>query len=314
MNLQTGGGHAPPVFLKRKKAIMDILKCKAFVTSVDEGSFTAAGRVMGYTPSGISQLVSAMESELGFSLLIRKSNGVVPTNEGEIMYPLALEYIEKEADIYRAATELSGMYKGNVMIATYASVAAHTLPSIIKEFTDLHPSINIQIEEATKNRIEKMVSSGKADLSFSSRLSNPSYVWIPFTEDRMVAVLPQDHPYADKESYPIKNCRKEDIIMPSEGDDADVRELLKKHGIVPNIRLTTLENFTAINMVEKGLGIGIMNEGITRSWQTCTAIVPLDPPSQITIGISLPSLETAAPAVKEFVLFAADKLGVSVDQ
>ena len=39
---------------------MDILKCKAFVTSVDEGSFTAAGRIMGYTPSGISQLVSAM--------------------------------------------------------------------------------------------------------------------------------------------------------------------------------------------------------------------------------------------------------------
>ena len=45
---------------------MDILKCKAFVTAVDEGSFTAAGKIMGYTPSGISQLVSAMEGEFGF--------------------------------------------------------------------------------------------------------------------------------------------------------------------------------------------------------------------------------------------------------
>ena len=292
---------------------MDILKCKAFVSAVDEGSLTGAGKLLGYTPSGISQLVSAMESELGFSLLIRKSNGVVPTNKGEIMYPLAVEYIEKESEIYKAATELSGMYKGNVMIATYASIAAHTLPSIIKEFTDMHPSINIQIEETTKNRIEKLVSSGKADLAFSSRLSNQSFKWIPFAEDRMVAVLPKEHPFADKDSYPIKHCRKEDIIMPSEGDDADVRELLKKHSIVPNIRLTTLENFTAINMVEKGLGIGIMNEGITRYWQTGTAIVPLDPPSSITLGITVPSLETAAPAVKEFVCFAADKLGVSVE-
>ncbi len=292
---------------------MDILKCKAFVSAVDEGSLTGAGKLLGYTPSGISQLVSAMEAELGFSLLIRKSNGVVPTYEGETMYPLAVEYIEKEAEIYKAATELSGMYKGNVMIATYASIAAHTLPSIIKEFTDLHPSINIQIEEATKNRIEKMVNSGKADLSFSTRLSNQSYKWIPFAEDRMVAVLPKEHPYADKESYPIKQCRKEDIIMPSEGDDADVRELLKKHSIVPNIRLTTLENFTAINMVEKGLGIGIMNEGITRYWQTGTVILPLDPPSKITLGITVPSLENAAPAVKEFVCFAAEKLGVSTE-
>ncbi|MBR0379749.1 MAG: LysR family transcriptional regulator [Mogibacterium sp.] len=291
---------------------MDILKCKAFVTSVDEGSFTAAGRIMGYTPSGISQLVSAMESEFGFALLVRKSNGVVPTRQGEYIYPLIQEYIDKETAIYQAATELSGMYKGNVMIATYASTAAHTLPSIIKDFTDMHPSINIQIEEGTKNRIEKMVSAGKADLSFSTRLSNQSYTWIPFAKDRMVAVLPKDHPDAGRDAYPIKNCRKENLIMPSEGDDADVRALMKEHGIVPNIRLTTLENFTAINMVEKGLGIGIMNEGITRYWQTGTVILPLDPPSEIEIGITVPSLETAAPAVKEFVSFAASVLNVKV--
>jgi DNA-binding transcriptional LysR family regulator len=291
---------------------MDILKCKAFVTSVDEGSFTAAGRIMGYTPSGISQLVSAMESEFGFALLVRKSNGVVPTRQGEYIYPLIQEYIDKETAIYQAATELSGMYKGNVMIATYASTAAHTLPSIIKDFTDMHPSINIQIEEGTKNRIEKMVSAGKADLSFSTRLSNQSYTWIPFAKDRMVAVLPKDHPDAGRDAYPIKNCRKEKLIMPSEGDDADVRALMKKHGIVPNIRLTTLENFTAINMVEKGLGIGIMNEGITRYWQTGTVILPLDPPSEIEIGITVPNLDTAAPAVKEFVSFAASVLNVKV--
>lgn len=291
---------------------MDILKCKAFVTSVDEGSFTAAGRIMGYTPSGISQLVSAMESEFGFALLVRKSNGVVPTRQGEYIYPLIQEYIDKEAAIYQAATELSGMYKGNVMIATYASTAAHTLPSIIKDFTDMHPSINIQIEEGTKNRIEKMVSAGKADLSFSTRLSNQSYTWIPFAKDRMVAVLPKDHPDAGRDAYPIKNCRKENLIMPSEGDDADVRALMKEHGIVPNIRLTTLENFTAINMVEKGLGIGIMNEGITRYWQTGTVILPLDPPSEIEIGITVPNLETAAPAVKEFVSFAASVLNVKI--
>ena len=293
---------------------MDILKCKAFVTSVDEGSFTAAGRIMGYTPSGISQLVSAMESEFGFALLVRKSNGVVPTRQGEYIYPLIQEYIDKETAIYQAATELSGMYKGNVMIATYASTAAHTLPSIIKDFTDMHPSINIQIEEGTKNRIEKMVSAGKADLSFSTRLSNQSYTWIPFAKDRMVAVLPKDHPDAGRDAYPIKNCRKENLIMPSEGDDADVRALMKEHGIVPNIRLTTLENFTAINMVEKGLGIGIMNEGITRYWQTGTVILPLDPPSEIEIGITVPNLETAAPAVRVFVSFAASVLNVKVPE
>ena len=294
---------------------MDVLKCKAFVAAVDEGSLTGAGKALGYTPSGISQLISAMESEFGFSLLTRKSNGVVATREGEYIYPLAMEYIEKESEIYKAATELSGMYKGNVMIATYSSIAAHTLPPIIKEFSDLHPSINIQIEEGTKNHIEKMLSSGKADLAFVSRLKNhPSFVWIPFGEDRMVVVLPRTHRLAGWQTFPINQCKNEKIIMPSEGDDADVRDLLKKHGIVPNVRLTTLENYTAINMVEGGLGICIMNEGITRYWQTGTVILPVDPPSKIELGITLPSLDDAAPAVREFVLFAADKLKAKISE
>ncbi len=293
---------------------MDILKCKAFITAADEGSFTAAGKIMGYTPSGISQLVSAAEKEFGFSLLMRKSNGVVLTREGEYLYPLVLEYIDKETAIYKAATELSGMYKGNVMIATYSSIAAHTLPPIIKEFSDLHPSINIQIEEGTKNRIEKMVGSGKADLAFMSKPSNGALLWIPFGEDRMVAVLPKEHPCAGWQTFPLEKVRGERLIMPSEGDDADVRELFRHNGIVPNIRLTTLENYTAINMVEGGLGICIMNEGITRYWQTNTVIVPVDPPYSIELGITLPSLETAAPAVREFVLFAADKLGAKIPE
>lgn len=293
---------------------MDVLKCKAFVAAVDEGSLTGAGKVLGYTPSGISQLISAMEAEFGFSLLTRKSNGVVATREGEYIYPLAMEYIEKESEIYKAATELSGMYKGNVMIATYSSIAAHTLPPIIREFSELHPSVNIQIEEGTKNHIEKMLSSGKADLAFVSRPRNHSFLWVPFGEDRMVAVLPRNHKMAGWHTFPIQQCKNERIIMPSEGDDADVRDLLKKHGIVPNVRLTTLENYTAINMVEGGLGICIMNEGITRYWHTGTVILPVDPPSHIELGISLPSLEGAAPSVREFVLFAAEKLDAKIPE
>lgn len=293
---------------------MDVLKCKAFVAAVDEGSLTGAGKVMGYTPSGISQLISAMESEFGFALLTRKSNGVVATREGEYIYPIAMEYIAKEKEIYDAATELSGMYKGNVMIATYSSIAAHTLPQIIKQFTELHPSINIQIEEGTKSHIDKMVSTGKADLGFVSKLKHPNYVWIPFGEDRMVAVLPKDHPCAGWHSFPLENCKKDRLIMPSEGDDTDVRDLFRKYGIVPNVRLTTLENYTAINMVEGGLGIGIMNEGITRYWNTNTVILPVDPPSTIELGITLPSLDDAAPAVREFVLFAAEKLGAEIPE
>ncbi len=287
---------------------MDSSRCKAFVAAVDEGSFTAAGRVLDYTPSGVSQLVSALEDDLGFPLLIRKSRGVVLTKEGEMIYPEAVEFINKEKAIYRIASELTDVDVGNVSIASYSSIATHILPSIIKEFSEQYPSINITLQEGTKSQIETMVANNTADLAFSTRLLNPNYSWIPFMEDRMVIVLPKDHPYANAESYPLTEAENEEFIMQGDGDDIDTLELLNSNNIVPKVRFTTVENHTAINMVEEGLGVSVMNSFITKSWEANVSIVPIDPPSYIKIGISLPSLENAPPAVRKFIMFATDRL------
>lgn len=287
---------------------MDSSRYKAFVAAVEEGSFTAAGKALDYTPSGVSQLVSALEDELGFPLLIRKSRGVTLTKEGELIYPEAVEFINKEKSIYRMASELSGVDMGKVAIASYSSIATHILPMIIKEFVEQYPSISITLQEGTKPQIEQMVTVNSADLAFATRLQNPNFSWIPFMEDPMVIVLPKNHPYADAEAYPISEAANEAFIMQGDGDDTDTLELLNRFGITPNVRLTTVENHTAINMVEEGLGVSIMNQFITRSWTSDVAIVPLDPPSSIVIGISLPSLENAPPAVRKFIMFATDRL------
>ena len=50
---------------------METARCKAFLRAAEAGSLTAAAEALGYTPSGVSQLVSALENELGLKLLER---------------------------------------------------------------------------------------------------------------------------------------------------------------------------------------------------------------------------------------------------
>lgn len=57
-------------------------------------------------------------------------------------------------------------------------------------------------------------------------------------------------------------------------------------------------------MIENGLGMSVMNELITRSWQSDVVKLPLEPPQHITLGIAVPNLDGAAPAVKKFVEYA----------
>ena len=50
---------------------METARCRAFMVSAEAGSFTRAAEQLNYTPSGVSQLVTAFENELGFALLRR---------------------------------------------------------------------------------------------------------------------------------------------------------------------------------------------------------------------------------------------------
>ena len=56
---------------------MEIEKYEALLCAIEKGSFSAAAEALGYTPSGISRMMAALELENGFPLLIRRKEGVV---------------------------------------------------------------------------------------------------------------------------------------------------------------------------------------------------------------------------------------------
>ena len=55
---------------------MDTKKIAAMLAAVEKGSLTSAARELGYTQSGLTHMMNALEAELGLSLLVRSKNGV----------------------------------------------------------------------------------------------------------------------------------------------------------------------------------------------------------------------------------------------
>ena len=66
---------------------MENSRCKAFIECVNCGSIKAAADLMGYTPSAVSQLITAFEKELGLKLFVRTQKGVELTSEGYELVP-----------------------------------------------------------------------------------------------------------------------------------------------------------------------------------------------------------------------------------
>lgn len=287
---------------------MESSRCKAFMYAADTGSFTKAAERLNYTPSGVSQLVGALENETGLTLLKRTRKGVTLTSDGEILLPAVREFLEKENRIYELAAEVKGLLVGSVTIAAYSSISTHWLPEVIRDFEQDYPQIEIRLMEGIRQEVTRWLDEKKADIGFLSYQEPMPYEWTPLDYDEMLAVLPKDHLYASKESYPLINCETDSFIMPALGRDDDVVSLFERNGIKLNIHFTTLENFATMAMIEKGLGMSVMNNLITEKWNCDIVKIPVDPPSRITLGLAVPSYKQASPAVKRFIKYAVERL------
>ena len=283
---------------------MDTARYKAFITAAETGTISKAADAMCYTPSGVSQLIGALEQELGLTLLERTRKGVSLTSSGRALLPVMRDLLRQEERLYEISSSLKGLDTGSICIASLTSIAAHWLPEVIARFQEDYPNVELSLVEGIRQDVCDLLDEGRADIGFMSYIDNMNYDWIPLAEDRMLAVLPANHPLAGAKSFPLERCSSEPFIMPAMGRDEDVDALFQRFGITPDIRFSTQQNFAAMSMVEKGLGISVMNELITEGWQCNVAKLPLDPPQQMTMGIAVRGLEHAAPAAKCFIDYA----------
>lgn len=288
---------------------METARCKAFLYAVETGTITGAAEKLNYTASGVSQLIQAMEKELDLKLLHRNKKGVAVTEAGELFVPVVREFLRQEEAIAQLASDVHGLSVGTVTIASYPSIATHWLPKVIRKFQQNYPNIEIQIMEGIRQEVDQWLGEKKADMAFTSYKTPMPYEWIPLADDPMVALLNKSHPLANADKYPIRNIVNEDVfIMPALGSDADVKPLLEKYGLDPEMDLRTGETFPVIAMVEQNIGMSIVNKLITERLEFDVAKVPIDPPNNITLGIAVNSLKSASPAARKFIDVAVDTL------
>lgn len=68
---------------------MDVILLQAFVATAQYGSASEAAKSLGYSSSGLSRQLHALESRLGAQLLCQTGGRLVPTERGEAVLPLA---------------------------------------------------------------------------------------------------------------------------------------------------------------------------------------------------------------------------------
>ena len=98
-------------------------KYAALAATMEHGSLTRAASALGYTQSGVSHLIRALEQDVGFSLLKRSKSGVELTPEGKRLMPYIQQILTAEKDMQRLCEELRGVSTGQLTVGTFSSAA-----------------------------------------------------------------------------------------------------------------------------------------------------------------------------------------------
>lgn len=280
---------------------MNIQKYMAFVKTVEYGSFTKAAEILNYSQSGISRMINDLEKEWKVVLLERGKSGVKLTSDGMKLLPYAKSVCMEYEKLQMEVDELNGLQSGLIRIGTFSSVATHWLPNMIKEFQKAYPGIDYELLLGDYTEIEEWISEGRVDCGFLRLPTSSDFETIFLEQDRLLAILPENHALAQLEKVPVAALSEEPFMLLEKGAKAEVSEIFERCNLTPDVHFTTWDDYAIMSMVESGLGISILPELILKRVPYRIVAKELDVPAYRRIGIALRSKKTASLAVKRFL-------------
>ncbi|MCM1088304.1 MAG: LysR family transcriptional regulator [Muribaculaceae bacterium] len=280
---------------------MNLQKYLAFVKTVEYGSFTKAAENLNYSQSGISRMIHDLEKEWQITLLERSRSGIRLTSDGVTLLPYARRVCEEYQKLQTQVDEINGLQSGIIRIGTFSSVATHWLPAIIKRFQNDYPGIDYELLLGDYTEIENWILEGRVDCGFLRLPTRPELETCFLEQDKLLVVLPENHPLADCERFPVKALADYPFMLLEKGAKAEISELFERCGISPKIHFTTWDDYAIMSMVESGLGISILPQLILQRIPYQIITKELDVPAFRNIGLALRNKKNSSLAVKRFL-------------
>jgi DNA-binding transcriptional LysR family regulator len=280
---------------------MNIQKYMAFVKTIKYGSLTKAAEALNYTQSGISRMIKDLETEWGITLLERGRSGVSLTSDGIKLLPQLKRICNEQEILSSQIEELHDIQSGMIRIGTFSSVATHWLPNMIKVFQKDYPKIDFELLLGDYTEIESWILEGRVDFGFLRLPAKKELETVFLEKDRLMVVIPENHPLAYCDKFPINELMNSPFMLLEKGAKAEISEIFEKHHISPQIHFTTWDDYAIMSMVENGLGISILPELILQRIPYRIIAKELEVPAFRSIGIAMREKKLLSLASKRFI-------------
>lgn len=170
--------------------MLNLVHLQTLQAVLETGSFSAAGKRLGYTTSAVSQQIAALERSLGVQLFERGPRNLWPTHAAKQISQVAgvvLARLEEfEAEVKIAAR----IDRGRLRMSAFPSAGARVLPRVLAQLMRQYPEAEFSLqEESTPVAVAEAVDTARSDLG------------LVYEHDAVLEQWPEDltiHPILDE--------------------------------------------------------------------------------------------------------------------
>jgi DNA-binding transcriptional LysR family regulator len=247
--------------------MIDVQRLRVFRAVVASGSVQSAADHLGYTPSAVSQQISALQRETGLVLFEKAGRGIVPTATAKVLAAESEELMESLNRLGALVDHLREGRSGSLTIGAFSSAAQFWLPQVAKglrrEFPDLVLDLALNElgpEPANPARRDMDITTEDATMDGIERPGHSRHV---LTEENYVVAAPRGHELLTEwdDRVPMAAQAGQALIDNDyHGNSCTriIRNACRAAGFAPRYVARSEDHHTALAFVQAGVGATIL--------------------------------------------------------
>ncbi len=241
-----------------------------FIATAEAGKVSLAAANLNVSQSGITSAIKALETELGYQLFQRKSNGVSVTYEGHQFLQHAHNIVAAVSEATQAPRRTSENIEGTIDVGVTYTVAGYFLPPVLARFARAFPNVTVKLHEHERSRIEDEIVAGKLDLAVMlvSNLGDQAEIETDvLIQSRRRLWASADNPLLANSTVSLAEVAEEPYIMLTV-DEASItaRRYWAATPFRPRVVFTTSSVEAVRSMVATGMGVTVLSDMVYRPW------------------------------------------------
>jgi DNA-binding transcriptional LysR family regulator len=290
---------------------MPTLKQLQALCEVDaRGSFSAAADALNYTQPAVSRLVSALEAEVGATLVHRRVHPLRLTDAGEALARRACTVFEQLAAAEAEIGAILQLDAGRLRLGTFSSAGATIVAEALAAFRQRFPALEVTVVEAGPDRLVEALRTGDLDLAVvfdhpaTGVIRDDGLESHHLLDDPSDLFIHPDHRLARRKRVTFADLRDEDWLQPTFGPDSPTEKLLSAACSAAGYEAKVVFRVNDCEMtkalVAVGMGIALLPRIAVHPVHPGVVVKPVEgSPTRRILAVALPG--TLTPASEAFL-------------